>query len=167
MKKIIIAILSGALFGTLCAGEMIWNGENRFAGIHLKPGVSVQDGVVRQEVSGPDSQILFSGRIDTKKLDSVEIVYRAEGIPKRTSGQVFFIEQNKRVDGKTYWKLPSLQGDGEWHVIRLTASEKTISNYSAWRDAVLPVTAIRLDMLDQGPGGFVEIKSIRFHAKED
>lgn len=162
-----MAILSGALFGTLCAGEMIWNGDNQFAGIHLKPGVSIRDGVVRQEVSGPDSQILFSGGIDTKKLDSVEIVYWAEGIPKRTSGQIFFIEKNKRIDGKTYWKLPGLQGDGEWHVIRLTASEKTISNYPAWRDAVSPVTAIRLDMLDQGPGGFVEIKSIRFHAKED
>lgn len=164
MRRMLVAVMFLAAFGAHGADETVWDGANKFAGIRLAPGISIRDGVVRQEVAGPDSRILFTGRIDTRKLNGVEIVYRAEGIPARTSGQIFFIEQNKRIDGKTYWKLPSLKGDGEWHVIRLTASVNTISNYSAWRDAVLPVTAIRLDMLDQGPGGFVEIKSVRFHA---
>jgi len=167
MRRMLAAAVFLAALGALGAEEVVWNGGNKFAGIRLAPGVSIREDAVRQEVTGPDSQIVFTGRIDAKRLNSVEIVYRAEGIPARTSGQIFFIEQNKRIDGKTFWKLPSLKGDGEWHVIRLTASEDAIANYPAWRDAALPVTAIRLDMLDQGPGGFVEIKSIRFYANED
>ena len=156
-------LLAGVLFH-VGADEVVFNAENKFGGNWRGTGVTLEDGVLRQKVEKPDSQIYFVNcKIDSTKFNCVEIIYRAEGIPARTSGQIYYALQGGAVDGKTPWLLPSLKNDGEWHVITLRASEKNMRNPDAWLKAKVPVNVIRLDMIDQGPGGVVEVKSVRFY----
>lgn len=160
----IVCIVTILLTLQIQAEEILFDATNRFGnagGHHL----SLRNDILHQEIRRRDSRFFISGiSIDSKRFSMVEIVYRAEGISSPTTGQLYFAQVGSPINGNHFFRMPSLKADGQWHTITLDASKnrRDITDSSAWFRATAPINQIRVDMLDQGPGGWVEIRSIRF-----
>ena len=96
--------------------------------------------------------------LDTNKISTITIEYRASGIPAKTKGQLYFANGKQRFGSPRVFNLPSLKGDNKFHTITIPTT-----NNPEWSKAK-QVTAIRLDMMDQN-GGVIEIKNIKFNAE--
>ena len=162
----ILLIACNILYVQIVEGFEI-NAANKF----FNPGgrgVSVSQKSFKQKILGADSKIYFNAgnlKINSCKLNNLEIEYRATNLPKVTFGQLYFAFDGTSFAGNACWLIPALIADGEWHTLTLKASDRTMYGFSKWRDAQKPVTKIRLDLIEQNaPGGEIEIRCIRFFA---
>ena len=94
-------------------------------------------------------------QLDTNKISTITIEYRARGIAGKTNGQLYFAKDKQKFGSPRIFRLPSLKSDDVYRTITI----KTAKN-PEWKK-LGKVTAIRLDMMDQAPG-VIEIKDIKF-----
>ena len=94
-------------------------------------------------------------QLDTNKINTITIEYRARGIAGKTNGQLYFAKDKQKFGSPLFFRLPSLKSDDVYRTITI----KTAKN-PEWKK-LGKVTAIRLDMMDQAPG-VIEIKDIKF-----
>ena len=112
-----------------------------------------------------DSSIAIAKtNIDPAKYNTLRIYYRAEGFKvKRTGGQLYFgTAESPKIDGKRFFRLPSLITDGKKQVLTLDLTRQ--KNYAMWSQAGT-ITTLRLDMVDQYPGD-IYISKIEFLSRE-
>ena len=102
-----------------------------------------------------DHQHLFRFQLDTNKISTITIEYRARGIAGKTNGQLYFAKDKQKFGSPRFFRLPSLKSDDVYRTITI----KTAKN-PEWKK-LGKVTAIRLDMMDQATGVF-EVKDIKF-----
>lgn len=140
---------------------LVLDAKNYFGGLSISRRLrgEIRDGKLCLNILGRDSGIgSDSVEIEPTGVDLVEIRYRASGLPPKTGGQLFFSEEGKDFSPRNCWLLPSLISDGQEHII-------TAVPPPSWRNSGM-VKRIRLDMVDEGPGGTIEIFSIVFKNKE-
>ncbi|MDD3154057.1 MAG: hypothetical protein PHS41_04260 [Victivallaceae bacterium] len=168
MKKYFVLLCVLLFAGSVPCAEVLLDKENGFE-FFTGGSVKVIDGILTQQVVVPDTQVYFYDlAIDPAKETVIEIIYRASGLPERTTGEIFFMPAGGKPDAKRCFRLPSLKSDGLWHAIRVSASDrKYLADPESWRGMKAKRYDIRLDMIDQvAPGGVIEVRSIRFCAPE-
>lgn len=142
------------------AKQPVWDKENEFAGwghplhaeYHIDRGIAVID------IRGASPRICnFDVAVETSPYRAVEIKYRAEGVPPKTTGNLFFNHAGE-ADFSAGRRIPlrGLLNDGKWHLLKAELP-------SGWTAGKV-VTALRLDPADQAFSGKIEIESIRFTA---
>lgn len=149
--------------GILSAAPAVWDGANSFRGwekpYHLRMSIGSRSMVL--EITGRDSSISnYSVQINPAECNLIEIEYRAEGLPERTSGQIFYANASqKKFQDKQYWRFYNLKSDGKWHLLRLEANNANLANgMNLWTNCGM-IDKLRLDMVDQFPGT-IEIRRI-------
>ena len=161
MKKIFSGLCL-LLFCQLTARDvLVLDAKNYFGGLNIPRRLSseIRDGKLCLNILGRDSGIgSDSVAIEPGGVDLVEIRYRASGLPPKTGGQLFFAEEGKDFSPRNCWLLPSLISDGREQLL-------TAVPPSSWRTSGT-IKRIRLDMVDEGPGGTIEISSIVFKSRE-
>ena len=160
MKKLFVTVQI-FLLGCFIVHAQIteWSKANNFSGWHplrnLK--LNVSDGTIKLTDIQYDSSIICSPvSIDPKEINSITIRYRAQNIARHTTGQIFFTNQKGEFGKHSYFRLRSLEGDGQWH--NIVATTRNIKNPEDWTLGGI-ITQLRIDMADQ-PGGLIEIQSI-------
>ena len=152
--------LAAAFFCLLTSGEeVLYNAGNYFGGFQVPRRLEnrIENGLLVLRITGRDSGIINPEvNLNPKRMTILEIRYRATGIPEKTTGQLYFAGPGADFDGRHVWILPSLVNDGEFHTLQTPAP-------LSWKQ--LPsIRKLRLDMIDQGPGGKIEIAFIRLRS---
>lgn len=143
----------------LSATEILFNSGNYFGNFNIPRRLvnRIENGLLTLDITGRDSGIINGDLcLDPAKLTVLEIRYRAAGLPEKTSGQLYFAGEGAHFDEKHVWILPSLNSDGQFHTLRVLAP-------LSWKRSS-KIRKLRLDMVDQGPGGKIEIEFIRFRS---
>ncbi len=105
-----------------------------------------------------DSQIISGPlAIDASKFNTFKLTYRATGTGIG-GGQIFYAHTPGRFTERNMWRIPRLNGDGNWHTITLEL--KDIVNPKSWTEGGT-VVQLRLDPTDSA-GGKIEIASFGF-----
>ncbi len=157
-KNLIVLTLFAAVFAFAETRITEFNAENQFSGFNEERRLThkIENGLLVLKITGLDSGIGNSS-VNINPADSgvLEIQYRATGLPAKTGGQLYFSDSDTgSFNPKCCWVLPSLIADGKFHTMRLSAP-------LLWKKSK-NIQRLRLDMVDQGIGGTIEIKSIRF-----
>ena len=164
MRYLIIYLLVAVFL--LPAAEIQWhagNGLENWKGLFRLKCEYKHDLLVLTSI-GYDSAIWCDQvRIDSEKLNTLEITYRATGIRAKTTGQLYYKNDRGRFSDSRRWNLPSMKGDGKWHTMRVTTSD--LSDPESWSRGGI-ITQLRIDMADS-PGGKIEISKIRFFYDPD
>lgn len=149
---------------------LMWSKENQFEGWNIKETKRAEckfDGTNLIFSNIENDSYIFSGElnIDPSSYNQIEIEYKASGIQSSTKGQLYYEnEKTAQFNDNQKWVIPSLTGDGLWHVIKLT--EAQLVDTKDWKTGGI-TKRLRLDMMDQS-GGIIEIKSIKiFYARQD
>jgi len=115
--------------------------------------VSERDDLLALDIRGPDSR-LFSSEVplDPAAARSVAIRYRAWDFGEtQTSGQIFYANSRHPIEAPYRLPVPALVTDGQWHDLVIDAALALGRGYQDWIFGG-PVTALRLDLVDQAPG---------------
>ncbi len=165
-----IWIVAGGILGAVLAlgvgnPPVVWDAANGFAGWGEPVNcTATRTGeVLKLVLNGRDSSIANREvALDPMCYNRIDIVYRANGLPDATTGQVFFADRNQpRWVGTQYWRFHKLRSDGEWHTLTLHAGSSALAyGLESWIERAT-IDKLRLDMADQFPGT-IEIKSIRW-----
>lgn len=82
----------------------------------------------------------------------VAIRYRASGFGNQeTGGQIFYANSRHGIEAGHRLPIPALVTDGQWHDLVIDAAEALGRGFGDWFFGG-PVTALRLDLVDQAPG---------------
>ncbi len=124
---------------------------------NLRP--SNVNGLLSLEITGKDSHLVKDRLwIDPSRVNTFVIRYRASGFAdSATSGQIFYQNARHKWVERNHLKIPPLTLDGNWHDLEIDV-HKRITDYEDWLSGG-PITALRLDMVDQAPGR-IEIEFI-------
>ncbi len=91
--------------------------------------------------------------IDAAKYRRIRIEYKATGLPRKTSGEIFFAtEAHPAYADGWYFRIPSLQVDGKWHRLTLDAEKDIPAGGKLWTGIV---RKLRLDLVNEFPGEIV------------
>ncbi|MBR6472020.1 MAG: hypothetical protein IKS83_09505 [Victivallales bacterium] len=115
--------------------------------------ISQTDEGLLLELTGPDSSFQLDGlRINPEKYDGISLEYQAEGFDVgSTTGQIFFAnEANASFTNERYFRLSSLNLDGQWHQMTVRAGDIAYDT-DAWTNGG-NITKLRIDLADQTPG---------------
>jgi hypothetical protein len=166
MQKILL-LLTLVLSFTVYSDELKWDASNKFNGwgspIRMK--MEKQKNVMLLTVKAKDPIIqLFNQKIDPKKYNNLEIVYRIKESFKKKHHRGFLFFAGKNDKGFTQSRaifLGKLKPDEKWHIKRIKINEKTIKKKSLWFNADI-IKSLRLDITESSRG-VIEIKSIALH----
>ncbi len=142
------------------AAECRWDQTNDFGqwGEPMRGTATRQNGNIRFVIQGKNSRLYNNlVKVDTRHTSTLVIRYRAQGLPDKVSGNLFFQhEGDKNFVEQKRAGLRNMIADGEWHTIKVALPD-------SWR-AASTVIALRLDLADQAESGTIEIESIQFIA---
>ena len=124
-------------------------------------------GLLKLTVAQPDSFIVRRGlKLDPGMVEWLHVRYRASGFQaSATRGELFYENAAHGFADLQYVHLPSLVTDGQWHDLWVNLPRAMRTAGDDWW-AHGPVTALRLDLVDEAPG-HIEIGAIRLTAQRD
>ncbi len=154
---ILFSVLAVCL--SMAGAEITWEKDSLSAWRALwNCSAGVKDGVLKIENIKKDSSIVCDCSLVSRQYNVMEIRYRASGIAKRTGGQLYYLNDSRRYADSRKWFIPSLNGDGRFHTMRLMLGIHS-NNIPDWLNGG-KIVRLRIDMMDQA-GGTIEILSIR------
>jgi hypothetical protein len=146
---------------TVSGAEIIkWNAANKFNGwtYPYRCNMKLENGLLVLDITGRDSNIInLTARIPAKEFDTLEIDYRAIGLPQKNQGEFYYADDATGWNEKRVWRQWSLVADGEWHTVKYKGKS---FDTAAWVNMGI-ITKLRLDLTNNAPGK-IEIKEIRF-----
>ena len=140
--------------------SFVWNAKNRFDGWHRPVGMTMkqENGLLVLDITAKDSGMINLGaKVPTAEYDTLEVDYRATGLPAKNQGEFYYATDTTDFSGKRAWLHWNLDVTGQWKTLRYKGR-----NFSpqTWLDCGT-VTKLRLDLVNEAPGR-IEIREIRF-----
>ena len=138
----------------------VWNAANRFDGWQRPVGMTMkqENGLLILDIAKRDSGMInLNVKLPTADYDTLEVDYRATGLPAKNQGELYYATDKQGFSEKQVWRHWNLDVSGEWKTLRYKGR-----NFSpeTWK-ACGTVTKLRLDLVNEFPGR-IEIKEIRF-----
>jgi hypothetical protein len=112
-----------------------------------------RDGLLALDIRERDCRLhSLDVPLDPAAARYLAIRYRAWDFQdEKTGGQIFYANSRHPIEAPYQWPLPTLLTDGRWHDLVIDAAQAMGRGYQDWACGG-PVTALRLDLVDQAPG---------------
>ena len=96
--------------------------------------VTQQNDALELNITGRDSNLLGEGMaVDPVKYTRIRITYSAEGLPDKTSGEIFYAgKRTPNFTGRHCVRVPSLIADGKEHTLTLDARRDIPAQAEDW-----------------------------------
>lgn len=138
----------------------VWNATNNFFGWERPSNMKMtrENGLLVLDITARDCNMInLTARIPAKEFDTLEVDYRATGLPMKNQGEFYYADNATGWSEKRVWRHWNPVVDGEWHTLKYKGKN---FDTAAWNNMGI-ITKLRLDLVNNAPGK-IEIREIRF-----